>query len=102
MFLLWKKINLGSHRKKGWEIFTDTVIKSLNKKEEPIVFLLWGSYAKEKAMYITNPKHLVLKTSHPSPFSVRNGFDGCSHFSKANEFLKTNGIEPIDWQIENI
>ncbi len=92
----------GSHRGKGWEIFTDTVIKSLNEKEEPIVFLLWGSYAKEKAMYITNPKHLVLKTSHPSPFSVRSGFDGCSHFSKANEFLKKNNIEPVDWQIENI
>lgn len=92
----------GSHRGKGWEIFTDTIIKSINEKEEPVVFLLWGSYAKEKAVYITNPKHLVLKTSHPSPFSVRNGFDGCSHFSKANDFLKQNGIEPIDWQIENI
>lgn len=92
----------GSHRKKGWEIFTDTIIKSINEKEEPVVFLLWGSYAKEKAAYITNPKHLVLKTSHPSPFSVYNGFDGCSHFSKANEFLKSHGIEPVDWQIENI
>ncbi len=96
------KDNPGSHRGKGWETFTDTVIKSLNDKEEPIVFLLWGNYAKEKAMYITNPKHLVLKTSHPSPFSVRNGFDGCSHFSKANKFLEQNGIKPIDWQIENI
>ena len=92
----------GSHRGKGWEIFTDTVIKALNEKKEPIVFLLWGNYAKEKAGYITNPKHLVLKTSHPSPFSVRSGFDGCSHFSKANDFLKANSIEPIDWQIENI
>lgn len=92
----------GSHRGKGWEIFTDTIIKSINEKEEPVVFLLWGSYAKEKAAYITNPKHLVLKTSHPSPFSVRNGFDGCSHFSKANDFLKSHGIEPVDWQIENI
>ena len=92
----------GSHRGKGWEIFTDTIIKSINEKEEPVVFLLWGSYAKEKAAYITNPKHLVLKTSHPSPFSVRNGFDGCSHFSKANNFLKSHGIEPVDWQIENI
>ena len=92
----------GSHRGKGWEIFTDTIIKSLNEKEEPVVFLLWGSYAKEKASLISNPKHLILKTSHPSPFSVRNGFDGCSHFSKANEFLKSHGIEPIDWQIENI
>lgn len=97
-----EKDKAGSHRGKGWEIFTDTVIKALNEKEEPIVFLLWGSYAKEKAMYITNPKHLVLKTSHPSPFSVRSGFDGCSHFSKANEFLKKNNIEPVDWQIENI
>lgn len=92
----------GSHRGKGWETFTDTIIKSINEKEEPVVFLLWGSYAKEKAAFITNPKHLVLKTSHPSPFSVRNGFDGCSHFSKANEFLKSHGIEPVDWQIENI
>lgn len=92
----------GSHRGKGWEIFTDTVIKALNEKKEPIVFLLWGNYAKEKAGYITNPKHLVLKASHPSPFSVRSGFDGCSHFSKANDFLKANRIEPIDWQIENI
>lgn len=97
-----EKDKAGSHRGKGWEIFTDTVIKALNEKEEPIVFLLWGSYAKEKAMYITNPKHLVLKTSHPSPFSVRSGFDGCSHFSKANEFLKKNNIEPVDWHIENI
>ena len=96
------KDNPGSHRGKGWEIFTDTVIKSLNDKEEPIVFMLWGNYAKEKAMYITNPKHLVLKTSHPSPFSVRNGFDGCSHFSKANKFLEENCIKPIDWQIEDI
>lgn len=92
----------GSHRGKGWEIFTDTIIKSINEKEEPVVFLLWGSYAKEKASLITNPKHLVLKTSHPSPFSVRNGFDGCSHFSKTNDFLKSHGIEPVDWQIENI
>lgn len=96
------KDNPGSHRGKGWEIFTDTVIKSINEKAEPVVFLLWGNYAKEKAVYITNPKHLVLKTSHPSPFSVRNGFDGCSHFSKANKFLEQNGIKPIDWQIENI
>lgn len=92
----------GSHRGKGWEIFTDTIIKSINEKEEPVVFLLWGSYAKAKSTLITNPKHLVLKTSHPSPLSVYNGFDGCSHFSKTNEFLKANGIEPIDWQIENI
>ena len=92
----------GSHRGKGWETFTYTIINSINEKEEPVVFLLWGNYAKEKASLITNPKHLILKTSHPSPFSVRNGFEGCSHFSKANEFLKLRGIQPIDWQIENI
>ena len=92
----------GSHRKKGWEIFTDEVIKAVNDKEEPVVFLLWGAYAKEKRTLITNPKHLVLESSHPSPFSVRNGFDGCGHFSKANNFLKQNGREEIDWQIENI
>ena len=89
-----------AHKNKGWEIFTDTIIKSINEKEEPVVFLLWGSYAKEKAAYITNPKHLVLKTSHPSPFSVRNGFDGCSHFSKTNEFLKKNNIKEIDFSIK--
>lgn len=92
----------GSHRGKGWEIFTDTIIKEINKKETPVVFMLWGSYAKEKEALITNPKHLVLKTVHPSPFSARNGFFGCKHFSKANEFLRKNGMEEIDFQIENI
>lgn len=92
----------GSHRGKGWEIFTDEVIKEVNEKDTPVVFLLWGAYAKEKKKLITNPIHLVLESSHPSPFSVRNGFDGCSHFSKTNEFLKYHGLEPIDWQIENI
>ena len=92
----------GSHRKKGWETFTDEVIKAVNAKDTPVVFLLWGAYAKEKKNLITNPLHLVLESSHPSPFSVRNGFDGCSHFSKTNEFLKSKGLTPIDWQIENI
>lgn len=92
----------GSHRNKGWETFTDEVIKTVNDKSEPVVFLLWGNYAKEKKELITNPNHLVLESSHPSPFSVRYGFDGCSHFSKANDFLKQNNITPIDWQIENI
>lgn len=92
----------GSHRGKGWEIFTDEVIKTVNDKTTPVVFLLWGIYAKEKKKLITNPIHLVLESSHPSPFSVRNGFDGCSHFSKANNFLSKNNIEPIDWQIDNI
>lgn len=92
----------GSHRKKGWEKFTDEVIKLVNEKDTPVVFILWGNYAKEKKSLITNSKHLILESSHPSPFSVRNGFDGCSHFSKANEFLKKNNLEPIDWQIENV
>lgn len=92
----------GSHRGKGWEIFTDEVIKTVNNKTTPVVFLLWGNYAKEKKKLITNPIHLVLESSHPSPFSVRNGFDGCSHFSKTNNFLSQNNIEPIDWQIDNI
>lgn len=92
----------GSHRNKGWETFTDEVIKAVNDKSTPVVFLLWGNYAKEKKALIINPNHLVLESSHPSPFSVRYGFDGCSHFSKANDFLKQNNITPIDWQIENI
>lgn len=94
-----EKDNPGSHRKKGWEIFTDKVIENINAKEEPVVFMLWGNYAKEKERLITNPKHLVLKSTHPSPFSVRNGFDGCSHFSKANEFLKENNRGEINWSI---
>lgn len=92
----------GSHRGKGWEIFTDEVIKTVNNKTTPVVFLLWGNYAKEKKKLITNPIHLVLESSHPSPFSVRNGFDGCSHFSRANNFLSQNNLAPIDWQIDNI
>ena len=92
----------GSHRGKGWEIFTDEIIKAVNEKDTPVVFLLWGAYAKEKKKLVTNPIHLVLESSHPSPFSVRNGFEGCSHFSKTNDFLKSKGLEPIDWQIENI
>lgn len=92
----------GSHRNKGWETFTDTVIQKLNEREKPIVFVLWGNYAKEKEKYITNEQHLILQSPHPSPFSARNGFFGCKHFSKINEFLKINGEEEIDFQIENI
>ena len=92
----------GSHQNKGWETFTDNVIKAINKKDTPVVFLLWGNFAKSKASLITNKKHLVLTSSHPSPFSVKYGFEGCSHFSKTNEFLKQNGLEEIDWQIEDI
>lgn len=91
-----------SHRNKGWEIFTDEVIKLVNKKNTPVVFLLWGSNAKSKEKYITNEKHLVLKSVHPSPLSAHRGFFGCKHFSKANEFLRESGQGEIDWQIPNI
>lgn len=91
-----------SHQKKGWEIFTDKIIEEINKKDTPVVFLLWGNFAKQKQDLITNPIHLVLTSSHPSPFSVRYGFNGCAHFSKTNNFLKQNGMTPIDWQIDNI
>ncbi len=88
-----------SHRGQGWEILTDRVIELLNERETPIVFLLWGGNARAKAKLITNPKHLVLQCAHPSPLSAYNGFFGCGHFIKANEFLKNNGIEPIDWRV---
>ena len=91
-----------SHQKQGWEVFTDTIIKEINKKQEPVVFLLWGNFAKKKQELITNTNHLVLTSSHPSPLGVRHGFKECSHFSKTNEFLIKNNITPIDWQIENI
>jgi uracil-DNA glycosylase len=92
----------GSHRNLGWEPLTDYIIKLLNKKDEPVVFILWGNFARSKKDLITNPKHLVLESPHPSPFSANSGFFGCNHFIKTNEFLKQNGMEPIDWQIENI
>lgn len=88
-----------SHRGHGWEILTDRVIELLNERETPIVFLLWGGNARAKAKLITNPKHLVLQCAHPSPLSAYNGFFGCGHFIKANEFLQSNGISPINWSI---
>lgn len=88
-----------SHRGHGWEILTDRIIELLNERETPIVFLLWGGNARAKAKLITNPKHLVLQCAHPSPLSAHNGFFGCGHFIKANEFLKSSGMEPIDWRI---
>jgi uracil-DNA glycosylase len=91
-----------SHRNKGWEIFTDMIIQLLNNKNTPIVFLLWGNNARDKAKYIKNQRHLVLNSAHPSPLSANRGFFGCRHFSKANEFLKENGQIEIDWQIPNI
>ena len=85
-----------SHKGKGWEIFTDAVISALNKKETPVVFLLWGSNARSKTKLITNKNHLVLETVHPSPLSAYAGWFGCNHFKKANEFL-SKFTTPIDW-----
>ena len=91
-----------SHQGKGWEHFTDAIIEAVNKEERPIVYLLWGRPAQSKIPMLDNPKHLILKAPHPSPYSADRGFFGCRHFSQANEFLRANGQEPIDWQIENI
>ena len=91
-----------SHQGKGWEQFTDAVIEAVNAQDRPIVYLLWGRPAQSKIPMLTNSKHLILKAPHPSPLSAYRGFFGCMHFSQANAFLEKNGIEPIDWQIENI
>ncbi|HOZ30331.1 MAG TPA: uracil-DNA glycosylase [Bacteroidales bacterium] len=87
----------GSHQKKGWEIFTDTVIKTISDKRENIVFVLWGNYAAAKEALIDKSKHLILKAAHPSPLSAYNGFYGCKHFSKINNYLSEKGIETIRW-----
>ena len=91
-----------SHQGKGWEQFTDAVIEAVNAQDRPIVYLLWGRPAQSKIPMLTNSKHLILKAPHPSPLSAYRGFFGCRHFSQSNAFLEKNGIEPIDWQIENI
>lgn len=91
-----------SHRNKGWEIFTNHVVECLNKREDPVIFLLWGNNAKEKMSVITNPWHKILTTVHPSPLSASRGFFGCNHFITANRLLEEMGKSPIDWQIENI
>jgi uracil-DNA glycosylase len=88
-----------SHKNKGWEIFTDEIIKLLNEREKPMVFLLWGANARSKKKLITNPNHLILETVHPSPLSAYNGFFGCKHFSTANKFLSEHGETPINWQL---
>lgn len=92
-----EKDKAGSHKNLGWEPFTDYIIKVLNTKEEPIVFILWGNFAKSKKSLITNSKHLIIESSHPSPFSAYNGFFGSKPFSKTNNFLINNNIKPIDW-----
>lgn len=89
-----------SHKDKGWEQFTDDIIKIINKRETPIVFILWGSYARNKKKLITNPNHYVIESAHPSPFSARNGFFESRPFSKTNKFLKEHDIKEIDWRIE--
>ncbi len=91
-----------SHSNKGWQILTDEIIKSLNNKQDPIVFILWGRNARNKEKYITDPKHLIIKSAHPSPLSAYNGFFKSKPFSRTNNFLISNNIKPIDWQIENI
>jgi len=91
-----------SHRNMGWEQFTDKVISILNERETPIVFILWGKNAQSKLSIINNPRHYIIKSSHPSPLSAYNGFLGSRPFSKANDFLVSIGKTPIDWQIDNI
>jgi len=88
-----------SHRERGWERFTDKIIREVNAKPEPVVFMLWGSYAQKKAAFVDISKHLVLKAAHPSPLSAHSGFFGCRHFSKANAFLEARGLAPIDWAL---
>lgn len=88
-----------SHQGKGWEQFTDEIIRTVNAKAEPVVFMLWGAYAQKKAAFVDSSKHLVLKAAHPSPLSAHNGFLGCRHFSKANAFLEAHGKRPIDWTL---
>lgn len=88
-----------SHKNIGWTTFTDAVIRKLNEREQPIVFLLWGGNARSKKKFITNPNHLILETVHPSPLSAYNGFFGCKHFSKCNDFLTAHGETPIDWNL---
>lgn len=91
-----------SHAKFGWQTFTDEIIRKVNEKKDPVVFILWGANAKAKIPLITNPNHLILYSAHPSPLSAYNGFFGCKHFSKTNQFLKEHGRKEIDWQIPNI
>lgn len=91
-----------SHRNMGWERLTSRVTEILNNRDDPVIFILWGANAKEKAQLVTNPQHKILTSVHPSPLSASRGFFGCGHFKAANEMLAAMGKEPIDWQIENI
>ncbi len=93
------KDHAASHQGMGWETFTDNVIKLINEKDDPVVFILWGRYARSKKKLITNPKHLVIESAHPSPLSAYNGFFGSRPFSKTNKYLESCGIKPINWNI---
>lgn len=96
-----EKDKAASHKGKGWEIFTDEVIKIINKKDTPVVFILWGSYARSKKELITNKKHFIIESAHPSPLSAHNGFFGSRPFSKTNNFLIEQGLKPINWEIKD-
>ncbi len=89
----------GSHQNQGWEIFTDEVIKLISTEKKNVVFILWGKFAQSKSSLIDGSKHLILQAAHPSPFSAYNGFFGCKHFSKTNEYLKKNGMKTINWEV---
>jgi len=92
----------GSHQGKGWETFTDSIISKINDQLQGVIFMLWGSYAQNKASMIDAERHLVLQSVHPSPLSAYRGFFGCGHFSQANHYLKSQGLEPIDWQLPRL
>ena len=94
-----EKGKVNSHAGRGWETFTNHVIEKINTLDQPVVYLLWGNNARQKKSLITNPRHLILETVHPSPLSVYRGFFGCRHFSKTNDYLIKNGTEPIDWRM---
>ncbi|MEE9433227.1 MAG: uracil-DNA glycosylase [Sphingorhabdus sp.] len=88
-----------SHKGRGWEQFTDAIIRIIDAKQQPVVFLLWGAYAQKKAAFVAGEAHLVLKAAHPSPFAARNGFFGCQHFSRCNSYLEDRHLAPVDWAL---
>lgn len=94
-----EKDKAASHKNIGWENFTDAIIQKINEKDTPVVFILWGNFAKSKKIFITNKKHLVIESTHPSPFSANYGFLGSRPFSKTNSYLKAKGIKPINWEV---
>ncbi len=94
-----EKDKAASHKNIGWEQFTDAIIKKINEKKEPVVFILWGNFARSKKIYITNPNHYIIESTHPSPFSANHGFFGSKPFSKANNYLKSKNIKEINWEV---